>query len=148
MRSTATRFLLEQTRIDEKQKEYLRGIHNSAEGLLKLINQILDFSKIEAGHLVIENTAFFLKELLSEVESIFREQAERKGLFLRFEIDDAVPDAIMGDPLRLRQVLINLMGNAFKFTERRRCYCYGPPSGKGKRRDVCFGFPLRIPVSE
>ncbi len=110
-------FLLEQTRIDEKQKEYLRGIHNSAEGLLKLINQILDFSKIEAGHLVIENTAFFLKELLSEVESIFREQAERKGLFLRFEIDDAVPDAIMGDPLRLRQVLINLMGNAFKFTE-------------------------------
>ena len=110
-------FLLEQTRLDEKQKKYLRGIHNSADGLLKLINQILDFSKIEAGHLVIENTEFLLKELLSEVESIFREQAERKRLFLQFEIDDAVPDSIMGDPLRLRQVLINLIGNAFKFTE-------------------------------
>lgn len=110
-------YLLEQTSLNQKQRKYIQGIRGSSEGLLELINQILDFSRIESGRIQLESTAFQIRALLQEVKAVFMEQAERKGLFYKVEIEENVPDCIEGDSLRLRQVLINLIGNAFKFTE-------------------------------
>lgn len=110
-------YLLENTSLNPKQREYIQGIRGSSEGLLELINQILDFSKTESGCIELESAVFRIRELLGEVKAVFLEQAERKGLFYKLEIDENVPDCIEGDSLRLRQVLVNLIGNAFKFTE-------------------------------
>lgn len=110
-------YLLEQTSLNQKQRKYIQGIRGSSEGLLELINQILDFSRIESGRIQLESTVFQIRVLLQEVKAVFMEQAERKGLFYKVEIEENVPDCIEGDSLRLRQVLINLIGNAFKFTE-------------------------------
>lgn len=110
-------YLLEQTSLNQKQRKYIQGIRGSSEGLLELINQILDFSRIESGRIQLESTVFQIRALLQEVKAVFMEQAERKGLFYKVEIEENVPDCIEGDSLRLRQVLINLIGNAFKFTE-------------------------------
>lgn len=110
-------YLLEQTEPTEKQREYVKGIKHSAQGLLELINQILDFSKIEAGHLELECADFSLRTLLRDVEAVFTEQAVQKGLLFRIETDESIPDCLEGDSVRLKQVLINLLGNAFKFTE-------------------------------
>lgn len=110
-------YLLEQTSLNQKQRKYIQGIRGSSEGLLELINQILDFSRIESGRIELESTVFQIRALLQEVKAVFMEQAERKGLFYKVEIEENVPDCIEGDSLRLRQVLINLIGNAFKFTE-------------------------------
>lgn len=109
-------YLLEQTKPTEKQMEYVRGIKHSAEGLLELINQILDFSKIEAGYLELECADFSLRRLLRDVEAVFTEQAVQKDLLFRIETDEKIPDCLEGDSVRLKQVLINLLGNAFKFT--------------------------------
>ena len=109
-------YLLEKTNPTRKQEQYLEGIRYSSNGLLELINQILDFSKIEAGHLELENDLFSLRGLLQEVEAVFTQEAMQKGLKFVIEIEEKVPDFIEGDSLRLRQVLVNLLGNAFKFT--------------------------------
>ena len=110
-------YLLEQTKLDVAQRKYLQSIRYSSEGLLTLINQILDFSKIESGHMEMESVSFHIREMLQELRAVFQEQADRKGLLYNVEVQQAVPDCIMGDPLRFRQVLVNLIGNAFKFTE-------------------------------
>lgn len=109
-------YLLEKTNLTSKQTQYLDGIRHSATGLLDLINQILDFSKIESGHLELEYTLFSVRKLLGEVEAVFTQQAVQSGLEFIVQIQKEVPDYIEGDPLRLRQVLVNLLGNAFKFT--------------------------------
>lgn len=109
-------YLLEQTDLVRKQQEYVKGIRYSATGLLELINQILDFSKIEAGHLELEKTTFSIRGLIQEVEAVFAQQAAQKGIHFEVVVQEAVPDYLEGDPLRLRQVLVNLLGNAFKFT--------------------------------
>ena len=110
-------YLLEQTDLAEKQKEYLHSIRYSSNGLLELINQILDFSKIEAGHLELECVDFDLWELMHEVHAIFMQQASRKGLKLSVQLEEEVPHVVKGDSLRMRQVMVNLIGNAIKFTE-------------------------------
>ena len=106
------------TGLTHTQREYLDMVKNSAETLLELLNDILDFSKIEAGRLELERTDFDLRDLLGDTMQALAVRAHGKGLELALQIRPDVPDALTGDPHRLRQVLVNLVGNALKFTER------------------------------
>ena len=106
-----------QTELDRKQEEYLNRIQSSAHALLGIINDILDFSKIEAGKLNMEHIGFVLDEVLDNVSSLISIKAQEKGLELLFNTGRDVPPNLVGDPLRLGQVLINLCNNAVKFTE-------------------------------
>ncbi len=109
--------LLWDTSLTEEQQKYVQIFRTAGQSLLDLINDILDISKIEAGHLAIENIKFNLLELIEKTFEVLSIKAHEKGLELLFFIEDGVPLNISGDPLRLRQVIINLVGNAVKFTE-------------------------------
>lgn len=100
------------------QLKYLNAISQSAENLLVIINDILDFSKIEAGKVKLELIEFSLRNLLKNVVTLLRFKAEEKGITIRFDIDENVPDHLIGDPTRLNQIIMNLAGNAVKFTEK------------------------------
>jgi two-component system, sensor histidine kinase and response regulator len=105
------------TDLDADQREYLNLAKLSADSLLSLINDILDYSKIEAGKLDIETIDFNLSDCIGETMKTLSLRAHQKGLELAFQIEPDVPDALAGDPGRLRQIIINLVGNAIKFTE-------------------------------
>jgi PAS domain S-box-containing protein len=109
--------LLLETSLEEPQKEFVDIIKRSADNLLVVINDILDFSKIKAGKLTIEKIDFRLKDVLDNVKAVFHHRVKKKGLLLEVEIDPEIPSLLTGDPHRLNQVLINLIGNAIKFTE-------------------------------
>jgi signal transduction histidine kinase len=109
--------LLAGTTLTEEQREYVDGIRLSGEALLTLINDILDFSKIEAGRLELESRPFQLRPAVEQAVALFTARAKEKGLRLTVAIDARVPAVISGDAGRLRQILINLLGNAVKFTE-------------------------------
>lgn len=111
-------YLALQTPLDSKQRNYIEKAHRSAEGLLGIINDILDFSKIEAGKLSIEKVHFRLEDVMDHLINLVGMRAEDKGLELLFQVDAEVPAALIGDPLRLGQILVNLGSNAVKFTER------------------------------
>jgi signal transduction histidine kinase/ligand-binding sensor domain-containing protein/CheY-like chemotaxis protein len=102
----------------EEQKEYLEDVMSSAESLLSLLNDILDLSKIEAGRMELAPVPISVAGLLGEAVRFLGTAARRKGLELSCQAGPNIPDPLMGDPLRLRQVLVNLMGNAIKFTEK------------------------------
>jgi two-component system sensor histidine kinase/response regulator len=106
-----------ETELTAEQREYLEIAKTSADALLKVINDILDFSKIEAGKMELEATDFDLGRNIEEVMSLMVPLAERKGLTLRSKISLDVPRLLKGDPLRLRQIVLNLIGNGVKFTE-------------------------------
>ncbi len=106
-----------QTDLNEKQQDYLTKIQSSAQALLSIINDILDVSKIEAGKLAIEKIPFNLEPILDSLSSLIATKAENKGLNVLFSINQDVPHQLIGDPLRLSQVLINLTQNAIKFTD-------------------------------
>ncbi|MBX3744243.1 MAG: PAS domain S-box protein [Verrucomicrobiae bacterium] len=106
-----------ETPLSQRQRQYLSVAHSSARGLLALLNDILDFSKIEAGRLELEHAPFTLRLLLEEVADSFRGRVLETRIEFGVLVADDVPDALVGDTLRLRQVLTNLLGNAFKFTE-------------------------------
>jgi two-component system, sensor histidine kinase and response regulator len=110
--------LLLGTPLNEKQHRFATNIFRSAQSLLAIINDILDFSKIEAGHLVLETVDFDLRELVEDTAALFAERAHGKGLELLVDIAPRLPARLHGDPVRLRQILVNLLGNALKFTER------------------------------
>jgi len=107
-----------QTELTAKQRDYLKKAHAAANSLLDIINDILDFSKIEAGRMELEITDFAIDSLLQHVADVFAVKASEKGLELLFQVQPRVPSQLRGDPLRLRQILINLVGNAIKFSER------------------------------
>jgi signal transduction histidine kinase/CheY-like chemotaxis protein/HPt (histidine-containing phosphotransfer) domain-containing protein len=109
-------YLALRTELNKKQRDYVEKIHRAAISLLGVINDILDFSKIEAGKLSIEKTDFSLHEVLANVTTVTSQRAAEKGLRYLFDIADDVPVHLNGDPLRLGQVLINLVSNAIKFT--------------------------------
>jgi signal transduction histidine kinase/HPt (histidine-containing phosphotransfer) domain-containing protein/ActR/RegA family two-component response regulator len=109
--------LMERTDLKPVQRDYLDKIHGAADGLLTVIDDILDFTKIEAGKLNLECTAFRYKDVLQRLEDVLGFRAREKGLEFYFDTDPAVPDALKGDPYRLAQILLNLSGNAVKFTE-------------------------------
>ncbi|RLA60525.1 MAG: diguanylate cyclase [Gammaproteobacteria bacterium] len=106
-----------QTALDNKQRNYISKAHRSAESLLGIINDILDFSKIEAGKLDMETAPFQLEDVLDNLGSLVGLKAEEKNLEFLFDIPDTLPTALVGDSLRLGQILINLGNNAIKFTE-------------------------------
>jgi signal transduction histidine kinase len=104
------------TRLDDEQRDYMDTAKESAEGLLTVINDILDFSKIEAGKLDLETVNFSLRESLAQTIKPLTVRAQQKGLDLNFDVDPQLVDLVAGDPARLRQILVNLVGNAIKFT--------------------------------
>ena len=108
--------LLQQTGLDDKQRNYLADLQISGDALLTTINEILDFSRIESGRLSLETTNFNLDEVLNRLSSLLAYRAHEKGLELVFCTAPDVPNLLVGDPTRLGQVLINLVGNAIKFT--------------------------------
>jgi CheY-like chemotaxis protein/HPt (histidine-containing phosphotransfer) domain-containing protein len=103
---------------DAGQLNYLTKIDSAAQSLLNIINDILDYSKIEAGKMELEQIAFSLDEVLNNLDSILREKAEHKGIEITFSMAKDTPRYLKGDPLRLGQILINLVNNAIKFTEK------------------------------
>lgn len=105
-----------ETELRSDQREFIEAAKGSAESLLHVINEILDFSKIEAGKLTLETTDFNLRTLLADAVKPLAVLAGRKGVELMFRIEPEVPDCLQGDPTRLRQVLLNVLGNAVKFT--------------------------------
>jgi two-component system sensor histidine kinase/response regulator len=105
------------TSLDAKQRDYVQKIHGAGSSLLRIINDILDFSKIEAGRMEIENVRFALDDVMSNVSAVIAQKVFDQGLELLFDMIDDVPQNLVGDPLRLRQVLVNLVNNAVKFTE-------------------------------
>ncbi len=105
------------TELDPTQRDYLYTIERSANNLLTIINDVLDFSKLEAGKLLLENIPFPLRNILDEVITLLAHSAHEKGLELTLNIQNNVPDNVIGDSLRLQQIITNLVGNAIKFTE-------------------------------
>ena len=104
------------TNLDAHQRNYIEKITNAADGLLAVINDILDYSKIEAGKLGVESILFWMDEVFDKVGDVMSLRADEKGLELVFDLAPDVPESLVGDPMRLGQVLINLVGNAIKFT--------------------------------
>jgi CheY-like chemotaxis protein/anti-sigma regulatory factor (Ser/Thr protein kinase) len=108
--------LLLKTPLDGRQREYASTLKSSAESLLTIINDILDFSKIEAGKLAIEEIPFSPADLVQDVAALFQARALEKNLRLTLSLPDQAPAALLGDPTRIRQILLNLVDNAIKFT--------------------------------
>ncbi|MEO5342717.1 MAG: ATP-binding protein [Gammaproteobacteria bacterium SHHR-1] len=106
-----------QTKLNPRQRGYIRKAHRAAEGLLGIINDILDFSKVEAGKLEFEEIPFNLDDVIENLLNMVEVSAEEKGVQLHIRLADDLPKALIGDPMRLGQVLINLVGNAIKFSE-------------------------------
>lgn len=106
------------TKLTDEQRDYLRTVLHSGEALLNLINDVLDFSKIEAGKLTLESIEFNLRNLVGETMKTLALRVQEKGLELAHSVDPDVPALLVGDPGRLRQVIVNLVGNATKFTDR------------------------------
>ena len=108
--------LLEDTSLTESQHEYVKVAYKSADALLSILNDILDLSKIEAGKLEFESIPFDLRDIVNDVVVLHALKAEQIGIYLKSEIDGRIPERVVGDPTRMRQVLVNLISNAIKFT--------------------------------
>jgi signal transduction histidine kinase/DNA-binding response OmpR family regulator len=109
--------LLQKEQLNSKSGEFVRSIQNSGESLLEIINDILDFSKIEAGMMRIESNPFSLRELLHSVKTMFAAKIQPKDLSFKVNIENSTPDLLIGDSIRLTQILVNLVNNAIKFTD-------------------------------
>lgn len=110
--------MISQTSLDEKQSEYIDVIKNSGETMVTLLNDILDYSKIEKGVIDLEQIPFSLRKLAQSVVMLMSGRAEEKGINVTISITDSLPDMFSGDPNRIRQILLNLIGNAIKFTSK------------------------------
>lgn len=110
-------YLSLRTDLSSKQRDYLSKIHNAGNSLLGIVNSILDFSKIEAGKMEVDFSPFSLDDVISHVTTVTAQKAHEKALLLRFDVPDNVPKFLVGDAMRLGQVLVNLVNNAIKFTQ-------------------------------
>ncbi|MNN06641.1 Sensory/regulatory protein RpfC [compost metagenome] len=111
-----TDLLLETTHLDDTQREFVEIIRKSGDSLLAIINDILDFAKIESGKTVLHQSEFGLRDIMTEAMDMLRARADQKGLRMNLSVSEHVPDKLIGDPERLKQILINLLGNSIKFT--------------------------------
>jgi len=109
--------LVRETRLTPEQAEYIEIISEAGDGLLTLVNDLLDMSKLEAGRLTIEEIPYSIRDTLSDIVAAFSTQLNERSLWLTLDFDDELPDRLIGDPGRLRQVIANLISNATKFTE-------------------------------
>lgn len=135
------RFLLE-TKLAPNQREYAQTIQDSGDAMISLLNDILDFEKIEGGKMDMEHIDFDLHRLLTGIKTLMSGHAETKNIFLKIDMDQDTPRYVIGDPIRLRQVILNLTGNSIKFTSRGGVtihvksdpFTAGAAGGKGMRR--------------
>ncbi len=134
--------LLQQTELSERQADYLRKLRVSAQSLLGILNDILDFSKVEAGRVELEQVDFRLDDLLQNLSIIIGGAAQEKDIEVLFSVAHDVPLNLVGDPLRLQQVLINLAGNAIKFTDKGEVVVSVKLSSRASDR-VVLGFSVR-----
>src|SRR6478736_4533746 len=125
--------LLFDTELTEEQREYVEGVRGSADALLTIINDILDFSKIEAGKLELDHHPFELHTCVEEVLDLVAGKAAEKRLDLAYNVDDSIPKILVSDVTRLRQVLVNLLGNAVKFTNTGEVTVEVKPATHGQR---------------
>ncbi len=109
--------LIQKSKLDEKQSQYITAIKQSSEHLLVIINDLLDFSKIVAGQMEFENIEFDLSSLLYNINQTYGNRALDKGIYLHSDVEENIPKKLLGDPVRLNQILVNLVGNSIKFTE-------------------------------
>jgi len=137
--------LLADTELAAEQREYLDMVRKSADALLGVINDILDFSKIEAGRLDLEQVDFGLRDALGDTLETLSLRAYQKGLELAYHVTPEVPDPLVGDPGRLRQVVTNLVGNALKFTEVGEVVVEvsGSPEHNGRADEIVLHFAVR-----
>src|ERR1700721_546305 len=110
--------LLSSTILNDRQQRLVEQVSGSGQALLGIINDILDFAKIEAGKFELSALPFDPREAIAELTDVFSERCAKKGIEFVYFVDEAVPSQLIGDPVRLRQILVNLVGNAIKFTER------------------------------
>ena len=141
------------TDVDSQQREYLTLVKSSAESLLAVLNDILDCSKLEAGRLELESVEFGLREVIGDTLRSFDLPSRQKGLRLGWTVHQSLPQRLIGDPLRLRQVLVNLIGNALKFTEQGEVEVCAVPAWAPGSREVRVHFTVRdtgigIPVAQ
>jgi signal transduction histidine kinase/DNA-binding response OmpR family regulator len=140
--------LLLTTPLQEMQREYVQYVSKSAYSLLSIINDILDFSKIEAGKFFFENAAFDIGELVGDVVDILSIKAFEKQLELICDIDPSLPFRVWGDPLRIRQILVNLLGNAIKFTDTGEVSVTVRSSAEAVEKEGKRYLPLQITVRD
>ncbi|MCE7982981.1 MAG: response regulator [Caldilinea sp. CFX5] len=133
------------TELDEEQREYATVVYEESYKLLEIINSILDFSKIEAGKLVLEEVEFTLADEIRSVNRLLETKAESKGILLMHYMAPGVPQRVIGDPVRLRQVLLNLVGNAVKFTSEGEVTILVTQAKQGAVAASCYGKPA-IPI--
>ena len=133
--------LLCETNLDDEQRDYAETILNSGEALLTVINDILDFSKIESGNMELDPHSFELRKCIEEVLDLFATKASQAGIDLVYLIDPKIPVQIFADSLRIRQVLINLIGNALKFTSQGEVFI-GVSMIKQEKEDLQLGFEI------
>ncbi|TAN44107.1 MAG: PAS domain S-box protein [Nitrospirae bacterium] len=131
------------TDLNPKQLDYLTKIEMSAQALLGIINDILDFSKIEAGRLVIESVIFNIDDILEQAINLMSVGAKEKGLKIELSLSPDVPRLLVGDPMRLRQVLINLISNAVKFTEQGLVLISVEAAAEGSQETIILSFGIR-----
>jgi PAS domain S-box-containing protein len=136
------------TELQKSQRDYLSNVKKSAYGLLEIINDILDFSKIEAGKLFIDNTPIRLDELIEETVDILTVKAFEKNLEMICHIDPSLPSQFNGDPVRIRQVLVNLLGNAIKFTSEGEILVSVMPAGEIYLKDGNKFLDIEISVKD
>ncbi len=134
--------LLRATRLDADQTELVETVSVSAEHLLGIVNQVLDLTKIEAGRMELEDGEVAPAAMAREVVAMFAKAAADKGVGLRAVVDDSLPDRVQGDPLRMRQILANLVSNAVKFTERGEVTLQAAMAG-GRDGEACLCFTVR-----
>ncbi|OCX51897.1 hypothetical protein BEL04_18005 [Mucilaginibacter sp. PPCGB 2223] len=134
--------LLAETDLDSEQREYTETIITCGDSLISVINDILDFSKIESGKMELESEDFDLRHTVEDVMDLFAQKAAQQGLDLLYQIDFDVPNQIAGDSLRLKQILINLINNALKFTHKGQVYINVYLSKQLKNHDLEIGFTV------
>ncbi|MDR1947068.1 MAG: response regulator [Desulfovibrio sp.] len=133
--------LLLNTPLEDKQRDYTEKMRRAASVLLGIVNDILDFSKVDAGKMTLERIPFDIRRIFDDIAVFFQEESSSSGIALRLDTDPALPLVLLGDPLRLHQIFINLVNNAFKFTEKGTVTVRAAVSGRG-RGDVTVNFAV------